>query len=314
MADVVVRWLDGGEVRTGGLETLDAARRRPPLWVDVTSADEATLGTLAAAFELHPLAVEDVLHEQQRPKIDTYAGHLFLVWTVPLAVHGRLHYAEIDIFLGEDFIVTCHAEKLDAVDAVAVGAAEHLGKGPAWVLHALVDHATDCVLPLVDGIGEQLDTLEDALMERARPEDLRRLQTSRRKLRAVHRVLGPERDVLRALVRESAYVSEDAYRYFQDVGDHLARAEDAVDTQRDIAASAMDIYLSSVSNRLNLVMKRLTIVTAVFLPGTLIAGIYGMNFRVMPELGLDFGYPAALALIVIVTVGMLYWFKRSEWW
>jgi magnesium transporter len=269
---------------------------------------------VASTFGLHPLAVEDVLKDGQRPKLDSYDCGPFIVWIVPDESEGRIRSTEIDIFLGKESIVTCHSKPVLALDQVAADVAGPLRKGSCWVLHAIVDHAVDELLPIIDRVGDEVDTLEDRIMRLARKEDLQRLQYARRRLRAAHRVLGPERDVLRGLVREEAFVTVEAYRYFQDVGDHLARAEDALETVRDIASGAMDIYLSAVSNNLNVVMKRLTVVATIFMPGTLIAGVYGMNFQHMPELAWRYGYLWAWGLIVLITGSMLYYFKRSDWW
>lgn len=315
-AEVVCRWVEDGTARVGGCDDLQASRGKGCVWVDVTDPDEDALQRLASVFGLHPLAIEDCLHFPQRPKLDTYESGPFMIWLVPeSSPDGRFDRAEIDIFLGRDFLITSHRGKVDVIDEVASGdPAEVLRRGPEWALHALLDRAVDKVFPLLDRASDILDRLEDELLASPDQEALQRLYMVKRRLIAAHKTVGPERDVIRALARQQAYVSEEAYLYFQDIGDHLARVEDTVDTYRDVASGVMDIYLSSVSNRLNTIMKRLTIVATVFMPGTLIAGIYGMNFHFMPELGWRFGYLFVLALMVAVTGGMLIWFKRSDWW
>lgn len=314
-ATVVVRWVEEGEVRSAGLESVgELVSAGKPVWVDVTGPEQATMEALAATFGLHPLAVEDVLKDGQRPKIDSYDCGPFIVWIVADEVDGRVRRSELDVFLGKGYVLTCHSTPIEAVDRVAEGAAPHLEKGPEWVLYGIVDHASDHLLPIIDRAADEIDQLEDLVIKRADRTELHRVQLARRRVRMVHRILGPERDVLRALVREEDVVSSEAYRYFQDVGDHLARAEDALDTVREMASDVMNIYLSAVSNNLNLIMKRLTLVTAVFLPGTLVAGIYGMNFHDIPELTWQHGYLYAWVLIIGITGGMLYYFKRSDWW
>ncbi len=313
-AQITVRWVAEDGLRLGAMADLASARAKGTVWVDVSEADEPALKPLADAFGLHPLAIEDCLHFPQRPKLERYDTGPFLIWLTPSTLpDGRFELDQLDLFLGKDYVITSHRGPSDAVSKTAEDAECHLRKGPDWVLHSVLDHAVDAVFPMMDDIGDELDSLEDALMEKAQPDTLQRLHVAKRRLRAMHKVVGPERDALRGLEREQEYVSEDAYRYIADIGDHLARVEDSIDTYRDVAASAMDIYLSAVSNNMNGVMKRLTVIATIFMPGTLIAGIYGMNFRI-PELGWPFGYAYALGVMAVITIVMLVGFKRSGWW
>ncbi len=311
---VAVRWLDAGALRSGGLADLASAHKAGTVWVDVLDPDEATLAALRDEFGLHPLAIEDTLHFPQRPKLEAYDGGPFIIWLTPKTMPDkRFGLQELDVFLGEGYIVTAHREQIEALDAVAAEAAQRLSRGPEWVLHGLLDRLVDGVLPLMDTVGDDLDKLEDDLMTQPDREKLRDLQLAKRRLRAFRRVVGPERDVLRELGRQQAFVSQDAYLYLQDVSDHLARIEDAIDIYRDVAASAMDIYLSAVSNNLNQVMKRLTVVATIFMPGTLIAGFYGMNVA-FPGRDTPLGLATALAASALITGWMLWWFKKADWW
>ncbi len=151
-------------------------------------------------------------------------------------------------------------------------------RGPDWLLHAIIDRLVDDTLPLVDDLGDRLDTIEDAMLaDNPRQDELRSLHQVRRQLVRLHRITAPERDILRGFARESDLIGEDAYRYFQDVGDHVARVLDAIETYQDVAASVMDVYLSAQNNRMNEIMKQLTVVATIFMPLTLLSGIYGMN-------------------------------------
>lgn len=314
-AAVVVRWLEDGALREGALSDVAAALACGCAWVDVRHPDDATLEALCSAFGLHPLAIEDVLHDDQRPKLEVYDGNLFFVWRVPEGIHGEtVKSTELDVFLGHGWLITAHAGTVPAIDELAKDPAAVMARGPEWTLHAILDRAVDEVFPVIDGIGDELDDLGDALLDHVDRAALAKLHRTKRLLLAAHKVIGPERDALRELEREQAYVSEEAYRYFQDVSDHLARVADSIDTYRDVASSVMDVYLSAVSNQLNQVMKRLTVVATVFMPGTLIVGIYGMNLHLWPEPASPVGAPVALGLTVVITAGMLWWFKRSEWW
>ena len=316
-ATVTVRWVENGELRQGGLADLASARATSTVWVDVDQPDEETLAVLTAEFSLHLLAVEDCLHFPQRPKIDPYGSMLFLVWSLPrLVENDGIAYAELDVFLGPGFLITSHRDPVGVLDEVAASAQSIMLRGPEWTLHAILDRAVDSIFPPVDYIAEQLDTIEDQLLEDASREQLHRLYTMKRLLVALHKVIGPERDVVRGMARQTELISQEAYLYFQDVGDHLARVADAVDTYRDVASGAMDIYLSAVNNRMNEIMKQLTVVATIFMPLTLISGIYGMNVTrgMWPPITAVWSFGLVILSMVVITVGMLWFFRRRQWW
>lgn len=314
MAETTIRWIERDEFCEGGIERLKDARGRSAVWVDVLDPDAPTLAKLAVEFGLHPLSLEDCLHYPQRPKLDVFSDHVFMIWLVPHLTDSVMESHELDAFLGRDFLITVHREPQEAIDTVAKEAREALDAGPAWTLHAILDRAVDAVFPVIDDVADRLERLEDVMLQSARPRHLEELYAARRILVLLHKVLGPERDLLRQLVRDESLVSREAYLYFQDIGDHLARVADQVDTYRDVASGAMDIYLSSTSNRLNVIMKQLTIVTTILLPLSVITGIYGMNFRFMPELRHPLGYPGALLLMALVAAAMVLFVRRRRWW
>jgi magnesium transporter len=317
-ATVIVRWLAEGAVSTGGLADLQKARAAGgPVWVDVSEPDEQTLEALAGTFSLHPLAVEDSLHFPQRPKLDSYVDNLFMVWLAPELTAGKtLKTSEIDIFLGAGYLITSHRNHIKAIEEVASDACGVLARGADWTLHSILDRSVDEMFPLVDMVGEELDRIENELLAKVQDGQLQELYAVKRIMLNLHKAVGPERDVLRSLARYDELVSKDAYLYFQDVGDHVARVIDAVDTYRDVASSVMDIYLSAISNRLNVVMKQLTVVATIFMPLTLITGIYGMNLttKMWPSPDWAWSFPAVIGSFVVITLGMLYLFKRRGWW
>ena len=314
MATVTVRWLEGGEMHTGGSSDLARARAASCSWVDVLDADLETLGSIAAHYAMHPLSVEDCLHFPQRPKLDSYDGSLFLVWLTPHGQAEGRQMHEMDAFLGSGWLVTVHRDRLPGLESVAADAGNSLRLGADWALHSILDRLVDDVFPLVDQVSERLESLQDEMLQRASQAHLVELYTIRRELLSLHKAIAPERDALRALVRATEVISPEAYRYFQDVADHLARVEDTIDLYREVAASSMDVYLSAQSNRMNQVMKQLTIVATIFMPLTLITGIYGMNFRYFPELSWRFAYPGVLGAMLLIAVSMLLYFRRKEWW
>lgn len=314
MSAITVRWLEAGEMRTGDASNLRQARAASCSWVDVLDADLEALASIAEHYTMHPLAIEDCLHFPQRPKLDSYDESLFLIWLSPHEEADGRDMRELDVFLGVGWLVTAHRDNLPGLDAVAADAEGSLRLGADWALHSILDRLVDDVFPLVDEVSERLESLQDEMLQRASQEHLVELYGIRRQLLAFHKVIAPERDALRSLVRATGVITSEAYRYFQDVADHLARVEDAIDLYREVAASSMDVYLSAQSNRMNQVMKQLTIVATIFMPLTLITGIYGMNFRYFPELRWHYGYQGVLVVMVLIALSMLLYFRRKEWW
>jgi magnesium transporter len=317
-ATVVVRWIDAREMRTGSLADLDAARGgKGAVWVDVLEPDAPSLEVLRKAYDLHPLAIEDCLHFPQRPKIDGYPNNIFLVWIAATLDPDRaLASNEIDIFLGADYLITVRTGPVKALEIVAADACGVLNHGAEWTLHAILDRSVDEMFPVVDMVGEELDRIENELLNKVQDGQLQDLYAVKRIMLRLHKVIGPERDVLRAMARHDEFISQEAYLYLQDVGDHVARVADAIDTYRDVASSAMDIYLSAISNRLNVVMKQLTVVATIFMPLTLITGIYGMNLtkEMWPSPDWAWSFPFVMGACVVIVIGMLYLFKRRRWW
>lgn len=317
-ATVTVRWMEGDTLRVGGPADLaGAVADKCTTWVDVLDPDEPSLTAVAAQFGLHQLAVEDCLHFPQRVKIDLYPEAAFMVWIFPRLGDGSIiRDTELDIFLGEGFLITSHRESVPAIDAIAGDAARALSRGAVWTLHSLLDRGVDELFPIIDDLSETLDALESVMLGAPGDDDLQRLYATKRALVRLYRVVSGERDILRSMARRQEYISQEAYLYFQDIGDHLARAVDAIDTYRDVASGAMDIYLSAVNNRMNAIMKQLTVVATIFMPLTLISGIYGMNLLkgMWPPSETAWSFAAVIGSMLVITVGMLWFFKKRSWW
>jgi magnesium transporter len=317
-ATVTVRWMDGDTLRLGGLADLaGAVADHCTTWVDVLEADEPTLSAVARQFGLHQLAVEDCLHFPQRVKIDLYPEAAFMVWIFPRPGDGSIiRDVELDVFLGEGFLITSHRDQVPVIDAIAVDAARALSRGAVWTLHSLLDRGVDELFPIIDGLSETLDELESVMLDAPGEDDLQRLYSTKRALVRLYRIVSGERDILRSMARREEYISQEAYLYFQDIGDHLARAVDAIDTYRDVASGAMDIYLSAVNNRMNAIMKQLTVVATIFMPLTFISGIYGMNLLkgMWPPSEALWSFPAVVISMLVIAVGMLWIFKKRSWW
>jgi magnesium transporter len=318
VSDVAVRWLDpSGNLAAGGLPDLSASREVAWRWVDVTTPDSATMQVLAEEFALHPLSVEDVLHVQVRPKLDLYPDGIFIAWLTPERPEGDgVISSELDMFLGAKYLITTHIEPVHAIDEVVSEIDRSMSRGPDWLLHSIIDRLVDITLPLVDDLGDELDDIEDDMLGEPRQGELNRLYEVRRQLVKMHRIVAPEREMLRELARERDIVSEEAYRYFQDVGDHLARVQDSIETYRDVGSGVMDIYLSAQNNRMNEIMKQLTVVATIFMPLTLISGVYGMNVTVgmWPSTVARWSFAAVVGTMVLIAVSMSIYFRKRNWW
>jgi len=297
------------------------AREDGALWVDMTGPTEDDLRTLRDVFHFHPLAIEDTLKQRQRPKLEEYEGYFFL--TIHAAQPGRernarLAWDELDIFFGPRYVVTVHPQAVPALEdarARLAHAAPALRAGADYLLYTILDAAVDAYFPVVDRVDAALERLEDQLFRKPSARTLDHIFTLKRTLLQMRRVAAPLRDLLNGLTRRDLpLIQPHTLVYFRDIFDHLLRITDAIDTHRDLITGALDIYLSVISNRLNEVMKVLTVVTAVFASLAVITGVYGMNFaRAFPPFDWPYGFAAVLLGMAGVTAVMLALFRRKGW-
>jgi magnesium transporter len=290
------------------------------VWIDVTAEDGVVTAFLTDVLKLHPLAVEDILQDRPSPKVEDYGDYLYIV------AHGVVPDAkdptsaetiEVDLVLSEQWLFTHHTGVCSAVDVVMAELLRNpkaLERGPAFMAHAVLDHLVDGYLPVVDRVDDAIDELEHDVVEHPSKEVLQRIFGMKRSLQRLRRVALHQREVLQRLARgEFEIIPEKALPFYRDVHDHFVRVADLADSYREMLSGALEAYLSTVSNRMNEVMKTLTIVATLMLPITFIAGLYGMNFQHMPELAWRGGYPFALGLMGLVTIGMLFWFRHKRW-
>jgi magnesium transporter len=281
------------------------------LWVDVVDATEDDLATVQEEFSLHPLAMEDIRERHQRPKIETYPSHSFLV-----AYTGQRQ--ELEMFVGPCWLVTVRPEgwSTDPIRARFERVQVHKPT-VGFLVYVLLDEVVDGYFAATDEIEDSLEHLEESIFSESLPEEediQETLFAVRRKLLEFRRVIVPLRDVVQALLRREAdWVDDDTATHLQDVYDHILRAVDVLDSQRELMGNAVDAHLAIISNKVNEVMKRMTSWGAILLGATLIAGIYGMNFDHMPELHWVLGYPYALGLMAIITVVGYRYFRRRNW-
>jgi magnesium transporter len=296
------------------------ARKDGVLWVDMAGPTIEDTKIMHDVFHFHPLAIEDTANQRQRPKIEEYRDHLFVILNPVDEFKDELTFRELDVFLTHTSIVTVHSAGHEpVVDQVMyrcnakVEAAQKITVG--FLIYALADSVVDLYFPLLDQIGEEIDTISEGVIENPRRENLNRAFRLKRALAEMWRVAAQQRDMFNVLQRqESPYLSEEISRYYmRDVYDHLLRISDTVSTFRDTMSSTVDLYLSAVSNRLSIVVKRLTFVTIGIGVLTVISGFYGMNFEhTFPPFSADWGVPFVLLLMLIGLIGVAIVAWRSE--
>ncbi len=289
------------------------------VWIDALDPSAEEMSLLACEFGLHPLAVEDYNTPHSRPKVDEFPGCYFIVVHV-LGFDAQdedLKTAELSIFVGSNYIVTAHKNRVPLLDRTGKLWRNDPGlvaDGAGMLLYDIVDGLLDSYFPILDQMEDQLDELEDAIFQSNGVSSAERIFKLKRSLLVFRRITAPMRDVLNVLIRrDQPLFNEKVITYLRDVYDHTLRVTDTVDTYRDILSGAMDAYLSVVSNQLNLVMKKLTVVATILISLQVISGLYGMNFKYMPELYWRYGYVYVLGLMAAVSAALFYYFKRIKW-
>jgi magnesium transporter len=297
------------------------------IWVNIDGLhDVDIIHRICTGFELHPLTIEDILNTTQRPKIDVFDEYVYLVVRMHSydEVERVIVTEQVSVVLGESFVLTFQERPGDIFQTVRERIRTGRGKirkmGSDYLAYSLLDAVVDSYFAVLENIGEEIELLEDNLMDTPGPEILQRIHFLKREMIMMRKAIWPLREVISALQREEVgWISDSIQVYLRDLYDHTIQVIDTVETFRDMISGMVEIYLSSISNRMNEVMKVLTIYAAIFIPLTLIAGIYGMNFNTakspfnLPELDWYFGYPFALGLMVLVGLVMMLLFKRKGW-
>lgn len=289
-------------------------------WIDVQGfGDESVLRAIGDLVGLHHLALADAVNAPQRPKVETYGRHM--LWITQMVMPAGEYSVETEQFsmvLGPNYLITFQERYGDILNPVRerIRAGKGLIRksGPDYLAYALIDAVIDGYYPIMEQFGEHLETLEDDIVERPTPELLQRIHRVKREMLAIRRAIWPQRESINQLIRDdSDWVSEAVKTYLRDVYDHCIQIIDVVETYRELTSGLMDVYLSSIANRQNEVMKVLTIVSTIFIPLTFMAGIYGMNFEFLPELRFHYAYPILWLVMVLISGGMIYFFRRKGW-
>jgi len=289
-------------------------------WIDLTAPTEEEAAILTDPFHFHPLAIEDCLQDVHHPKADDYETYLFAI------VHG-IHFdaptedfitRELDFFLGPNYLITHRKGPMRSVDWVRdqclKGVQSSMPRGADFLLHAILDQMFENYFPSLDEIEDKIQVLQVECFENPTTRTLEHIFALKRDVMQLRRICLPQREIVHRLARgDFPGISDKAAVYFRDIYDNLYRIVDAAMQYQDMVQGTMDAYLSSVNNRLNETMKRLTVIGALLMPLTLITGLYGMNFEHMPELHWRYGYYYVLGLMGCLSVALVYWFKKKKW-
>lgn len=291
-------------------------------WINIDGLnDTKLLERIFKDFDINYLAQEDILNTNQRPKVDYYKDHLL---TVIKMVAGKDDIEQISIIFKKDLIITIQERKGDVFDPIRERIRDKRGRirnmQADYLLYALVDSVVDNYFPILEGIDDRIEDLEDELADNPKDATLKEIYKLKSSLVQLRRSIWPLREVISSLQKDGlGLISDEIDPYWRDLYDHTIRIMDMLESLRDMTSGLMDLYMSVVSNRMNEVMKVLTIIATIFIPLSFITGLYGMNFDTtasplnMPELGFYWGYPMALSFMLMVVLGMMIYFKKKKW-
>lgn len=287
------------------------------VWLDIPTPTEEDLSWLVREYNFHPLAIEDCRHFDQRAKVESYEGYLFISVDAVTRNSGDLTAQELEVFLGPDYLITVHREPIAALDEMRVRSVSdsRTGKYRAdMLLYQIVDHMVDAIFPLLDEMEDEIDDLEDEILAKPTQASLHRVFELKRQLVFLRKTVGPMREAMDVLA-DTRYEIIDPHTalFYRDTYDHLVRIYDLIEISRDLLGNALDAYLSSVSNRLSEVMKRLTLLTTIFMPISFLVGFGGMNFTQIIPFDSPIAFGVMIALLILVPTGMMLWFWRSKW-
>lgn len=294
----------------------------PVFWINIVGLHQVeALEKLNDCFGIHPLVLEDILNTDQRPKMEDFGNYLYIVLKnlfITQKPGEEIGSEQVSLILGPNFVLSFLEKEGPLFDGIRDRIRNGKGRlrklGGDYLVHALLDTIVDHYFVVSEKLGEKIEILEDELVSRPTPETLREIHKLKREMIFLRKAVWPLREVIGSLERrETDLIKESTVIYLRDIYDHTIQAIDNIETFRDILSGMLDIYLSSLSNRMNEIMKVLTIISTLFIPLTFIVGWYGMNFKHMPELEWQWGYPLVLFVMLALSVFMLAYFRRKKW-
>ncbi|NIM03503.1 magnesium/cobalt transporter CorA [bacterium] len=290
-------------------------------WINIDGVhDIEIIEKLGKRFDLHPLILEDIVNTGQRPKMEDFGSYIFVVLKMLYYDEKKkeIEGEQVSLILGSNFVISFQEREGDVFNPIRDRIRNAKGKirkmGADYLAYGLIDATVDSYFLILEKIGEKIEGMEEELVTKPTPETLQTIHNLKRDTIFLRKSVWPLREVVSGLQRgDSALIGESTRVFLRDVYDHTIQVIDTIETFRDMVSGMLDIYLSSISNRMNEVMKLLTIIATIFIPLTFLAGIYGMNFKYMPELGWRWGYFVALSLMVFVGISMFIYFRRKRW-
>ena len=290
-------------------------------WVNIEGlADVKLIESVGQLFNIHPLVLEDILNTHQRPKFEDHDDHLFIVLKRLSTdkTTSDLRQEQISILMLHNFVITFREARDELFGTLTQrlknGKGRIRGLGSDYLTYVILDTAIDQNFILLDTLDETVDVIEDTLLTKPTKETLAQIHRIRRDLVKIRRTVVPTRELLSAILRsETALINEKMHIYYKDVHDHALRISEAIESHREVLSGLLDLYISSISNAMNEIMKILTVFASIFIPLTFVAGIYGMNFEYMPELKWKWAYPILWVVLVTIAVVLLVYFRRKKW-
>jgi len=304
------------------IEECCAYQKKPTItWINIDGIHQAeTIEQIGHSFQIHPLTLEDIMNTSQRPKIDYFPGYIFIAlkmfyWD---ETEQEIAIEHISLILTDHTVLSFQEREGDVFNPVRERIKNKTGKirksGADYLIYTLLDSIVDQYFLILEKLGDKTELLEDALINQPSPENLRVIHQGKRNLIFLRNAVWPLREVINKLEKdESKLIQKNTKLFLRDVYDHTIQVIETVEALRDMVAGLLDIYLSSVSNKMNEVMKVLTIIATIFIPLTFLAGIYGMNFHYMPELSWKWAYPVTLFIMFLIGLGMYFFFKKKNW-
>lgn len=290
-------------------------------WINLTGLHETeTIAKLGAIYGIHPLVLEDVCNTGHRPKTEELGGYLFVVAKMIYRAPGNDHILaeQVSLILGDHFVISFQEVEGDVFDTIRNRIRSAKGRirtmGADYLAYALLDAIVDNYFAVLEDLGDRVESLQEDVVERPEPETLQEIRRLKSDMIFLRKNLWPVRELVGGLEKsESPLIARDLKPYLRDLYEHAVQVIDTVDTLREMLSAAMEMYMSSVSNRMNEVMRVLTVIATIFIPLTFIVGVYGMNFQRMPELGWRWGYPSVWVVMALASAGMIAYFRRRRW-